>query len=46
LLFIVGAVALWRAFQKQDVKPDKYAFVTYLALLFSLAWLSVSHSLS
>ncbi len=46
LLFIVGAVALWRAFQKQDVKADRYAFVTYLLLLGVLSWLSVSHSIS
>jgi Zn-dependent protease len=44
LLLIVGAVALFRAFQRTDTRADAQALLTYVLLVFALAWLSVSHA--
>jgi Zn-dependent protease len=44
LLIIVGAVALFRAFQHAETKGDNSALATYVALVFALAWLSGAHS--
>lgn len=44
LLILIGAVALWRAFQRQNPKADRYAFVTYLILLGALTWLAGVYS--
>ena len=46
MLLIVGAVALFRAFQRVESNPagDRLALSTYVGLIFALAWLSVTHS--
>jgi Zn-dependent protease len=44
LLIIVGAVAIFRAFQHAEDKGDGSALATYVALVFALAWLSGTHS--
>ena len=44
MLLIVGAVAVVRSFQRVAVKADHTALATYVALVFALAFLSMSHS--
>lgn len=46
MLIIVGAVGLFRMFQKNEVKGDNGALVTYVALIFALAWLSTTHNIA
>ena len=43
MLLIVGAVALFRAFQKTETEPDNQAMLTFVLLVFALGWLSTSH---
>ena len=46
LLLIVGAVAVWRAFQRGAVGPgDRRALATFAVLVLALSWLSVQHAL-
>ena len=45
LLIIVGAVALWRAFQKQFSPGDRNTFLTFVVLIGALAWLSGVHQI-
>jgi Zn-dependent protease len=46
MLLIVGAVGLFRAFQRVDARVggDRLALATYVGLIFALAWLSVTHT--
>lgn len=44
MLFLVGGVAAFRAFQKTDVEGDNTALATFVGLVFALAWLSGTHS--
>lgn len=44
MLIIVGAVALFRAFQRGNAKPDHRALVTYVVLILALALLSITYS--
>jgi Zn-dependent protease len=46
MLLIVGAVALFRCFQKTEYKGDRTALTTFVALIFALAWLSGTHAIS
>jgi Zn-dependent protease len=43
MLLAIGAVGLFRAFQKTEYKGDRSALATYVALVFALAWLSGTH---
>ena len=43
ILLVIGAVALYRAFQRTVVKPDHQAMITYVVLIVALAWLSTVH---
>ena len=43
ILLIVGAVALYRAFQRAVIKPDYQAMITFVVLVAALAWLSTVH---
>ena len=43
ILLIVGAVALYRAFQRAVAKPDYGAMVTFVVLVAALSWLSTVH---
>ncbi len=44
MLLIVGAVAIFRAFQRVQVEGDNTALGTYVILVFALAWLSGVHT--
>ncbi|MEW5917813.1 MAG: site-2 protease family protein [Gemmatimonadota bacterium] len=45
LLIIVAAVAVWRAFQKDEGPGDQRALLTFVALIFALGWLSAVNAL-
>jgi Zn-dependent protease len=45
MLLVVGAVAVFRAFQKTDVPGDRTALATFVGLIFALAWLSGTHTI-
>jgi Zn-dependent protease len=46
MLAIVGAVALFRAFQRGNTKPDHTALATYVFLIVALSLLSVTYSVT
>jgi Zn-dependent protease len=43
ILLVIGAVALYRAFQRAVIKPDYRAMITFVVLVVALAWLSTVH---
>jgi Zn-dependent protease len=46
MLLVVGGVGLFRAFGESVSKGDRIALLTYIALVFALAWLSTIHSIT
>lgn len=42
LLFIVGAVAVWRAVQRESGPGDTRVLATFMMLIVALAWLARS----
>ena len=40
LLIVVGAVALWRAFQREAGPGDQRALATFVILILALSWMS------
>ena len=45
LLLVVGAVAVWRAFQRDGAGPgDRRALATFGVLVAALSWLSMQHA--
>jgi Zn-dependent protease len=40
LLVVVGAVAIWRAFRKEQDRGDVRTFLTFLGLIAALSWMS------
>jgi len=46
MLLIIGAVAVFRAFQRTETEGDNRALLTYVMLVFALTWLSMSHTVS